>query len=46
MTIRRLNPLDAEAYLGIRLEGLINTPEAFASSHEEEKDNPVEKYKT
>lgn len=45
MTIRRLNPLDAEAYLGKRLEGLKNTPEAFGSSYEEEKDHPVEKYK-
>ena len=45
MTIRRLNPLDAEAYLGKRLEGLKNTPEAFGSSYEEEKDHPIEKYK-
>jgi len=45
MIIRRLSPLDAEAYLDIRLEGLKNTPEAFGSSYEEEKDHPVEKYK-
>ena len=44
MNIRRLNPLDAETYLVIRLEALQNNPEAFGSSYEEEKDQPVEKY--
>lgn len=44
MKIRRLNPLDAEAYLTIRLKALQNNPEAFGSSYEEEKDHPVEKY--
>lgn len=45
MKTRRLNPLDAEAYLAIRLKALQNNPEAFGSSYEEEKDQPVEKYK-
>jgi ribosomal protein S18 acetylase RimI-like enzyme len=45
MEIRLLNPLDAENYLVIKLESLQNSPEAFASSYEEEKDQPVEKYK-
>jgi len=44
MKIRRLNPLDAEAYLAIRLKALQNNPEAFGSSYEEEKDQPAEKY--
>ena len=44
MKIRRLNPLDAEAYLSTRLKALQNNPEAFGSSYEEEKDQPVEKY--
>ncbi|WP_318614536.1 GNAT family N-acetyltransferase [Sporosarcina sp. YIM B06819] len=44
MKIRRLNPLDAIAYQAIRLKALQNNPEAFGSSYEEEKDQPVEKY--
>lgn len=44
MKIKRLTPLDAEAYLAIRLKALQNNPEAFGSSYEEEKDQPVEKY--
>ena len=44
MKIRRLNSLDAEAYLAIRLKALQNNPEAFGSSYEEEKDQPIEKY--
>jgi len=44
MKIRRLNPLDAETYLAIRLKALQNNPEAFGSSYEEEKDQPIEKY--
>ena len=46
MEIRLLNPLDAEKYLDLRLGALQNSPEAFASSYEEEKDQPVERYKT
>ena len=45
MQIRRLSPLDAEAYLNFRLVGLKNTPEAFGSSYSEEKDDPIEKYR-
>lgn len=33
MNIRLLNPLDAEAYLGIRLNSLQQSPEAFAISY-------------
>lgn len=45
MEIRQLNSKDAEKYLAIRHEALQNSPDAFASSYEEEKDQPVEKYK-
>jgi RimJ/RimL family protein N-acetyltransferase len=45
MEIRQLNPADAEEYLSIRLEALQNSPYAFASSYEEEKNQTMEKYK-
>lgn len=45
MEIRQLNSKDAEKYLTIRHEALQNSPDAFAFSYEEEKDQPVEKYK-
>ncbi|ENH98126.1 acetyltransferase [Gracilibacillus halophilus YIM-C55.5] len=45
MEIKQLDSRDAEKYLTIRLEALQNSPGAFASSYEEEKDQPVEKYK-
>ena len=45
MEIRQLNPADAEEYLTIRLEALKDCPYAFASSYEEEKNQPAEKYK-
>jgi ribosomal protein S18 acetylase RimI-like enzyme len=41
MTIRRLRTEDAAAYQALRLAALLDTPEAFASSHEEEKDLPL-----
>ncbi|WP_138419677.1 GNAT family N-acetyltransferase [Aquibacillus sediminis] len=44
MDIRQLDSKDAEKYLAIRLEALQNSPDAFASSYEEERDQPVEKY--
>jgi ribosomal protein S18 acetylase RimI-like enzyme len=44
MELRILKPSDANNYRYIRLEALQNNPEAFASSYEEEKDEPVEKY--
>lgn len=45
MEIRILNSLeDAEKYRSIRLESLKNSPEAFASSYEEERDFSIEKY--
>ncbi|MTT31434.1 GNAT family N-acetyltransferase [Terrilactibacillus sp. BCM23-1] len=46
MEIRLLNSLDAENYLDLRLEALQNSPEAFAASYEEEKDQSFEKYKS
>ncbi|MFE4762243.1 GNAT family N-acetyltransferase [Bacillus mycoides] len=45
MKIRQLNPTDAEKYLSIRLEALQDSPYAFASSYEEEKNQTAEKYK-
>lgn len=45
MEIRQLNRIDAEEYLSIRLEALQNSPYAFASSYEEEKNQTAEKYK-
>ncbi|MFC4322004.1 GNAT family N-acetyltransferase [Litchfieldia salsa] len=46
MIIRQLNPTDAEDYLSIRLEALKDSPYAFASSYEEERNQSVEKYKS
>ena len=42
MNSRLLIAADAEAYRNLRLEALQNNPEAFGSSFEEEKDNPIE----
>ncbi|WP_370452962.1 N-acetyltransferase family protein [Sporosarcina sp. BI001-red] len=44
--IRRLVAQDAEKYLTLRLEALQNSPESFGSTYEEEKDQPVDKYRT
>lgn len=44
MELRILKPSDANNYRCIRLEALQNSPEAFASSYEEEKERQVEKY--
>ena len=44
MELRILKPSDANNYRSIRLEALQNSPEAFASSYEEEKNQQVEKY--
>jgi len=38
MEIRELSPDDAAAFVALRLEALLDSPEAFASSHEEERD--------
>lgn len=43
--IRRLNSQDAESYFALRLAALQESPEAFASTYEEEKDQRAEKYK-
>ena len=45
MKIRLLDTFDAENYRSIRLEALQNSPEAFASSYEEEKDQHIEMFK-
>ncbi|MEB2280564.1 GNAT family N-acetyltransferase [Lysinibacillus xylanilyticus] len=42
MNSRLLIAADAEAYRNLRLEALQNNPEAFGSSFEKEKDNPIE----
>lgn len=44
MELRILKPTDANNYRSIRLEALQDSPEAFASSYEEEKSRQVEKY--
>ena len=41
MNIRRLTPSDAAAFRTLRLAALLDTPEAFVASHEEEKDQPM-----
>lgn len=40
--IRRLVQADAAAFKALRLRGLLECPEAFASSHAEEVDQPLE----
>ena len=42
--IRQLTPADAEAFRELRLEGLRLNPEAFGSTYEFERDQPLEKY--
>jgi ribosomal protein S18 acetylase RimI-like enzyme len=39
--IRRLLPSDAIAFQALRLRGLLESPTAFGSSHEEEVDHPT-----
>jgi len=41
MHVRRLTPLDAQAFQALRLAALRDIPSAFASSYEEEKDFPL-----
>ncbi len=41
MHIRRLTPTDAAAFQALRLAALKDTPEAFGSSYDEEKDFPA-----
>ena len=41
MQIRALAPPDALAFVALRLRGLLECPEAFASSHEEELSTPL-----
>ena len=42
--IRQLIPSDAESFRELRLEGLRLNPEAFGSTYEFEKDQPLERY--
>jgi hypothetical protein len=42
--IRRLASADVLAYRDIRLEGLRCHPEAFASTFEDERDMPVDRF--
>ena len=42
-TIRRLVRADAAAFQALRLQGLLECPTAFASSHAEEVDQPLER---
>lgn len=44
--IRPLTENDVEGYAELRLQGLQDHPEAFASSYEEEKDRPLEDLRT
>lgn len=46
MNIRVLDPADAESYREIRLESLLNHPEAFLSSYEAEAEMPMETTRT
>ncbi len=41
MNIRRLSASDASAFRDLRLAALLDTPEAFATSHVEEVDQPL-----
>jgi RimJ/RimL family protein N-acetyltransferase len=41
MHIRRLSAVDATAFRALRLAALLDKPEAFVSSHVEEKDKPL-----
>jgi ribosomal protein S18 acetylase RimI-like enzyme len=44
MHIRRLSASDAAAFRDLRLAALLDTPEAFASSHVEERDLPLDAF--
>lgn len=44
VTLRRLTADDAALYREIRLEGLIDSPHAFASTLESEQDEPLERF--
>jgi len=41
MNIRRLSAADATAFRALRLAALLDRPEAFVTSHAEEKDQPL-----
>lgn len=41
MQLRLLGPADAQAFQQIRLDALQDTPSAFSSSYEEERDTPL-----
>jgi RimJ/RimL family protein N-acetyltransferase len=41
MTIRLLEPADAQIFQAVRLRGLLEEPTAFVSDHSEEVDRPI-----
>ncbi|GAA0303600.1 RimJ/RimL family protein N-acetyltransferase [Gracilibacillus halotolerans] len=45
MKIRKLISADADEYFSLRLEALQDSPTAFATTYEEEKNQSAEKYK-
>lgn len=45
MELRQLRTNDAEDYFSLRLEALQQSPDAFATTYEEEKNQTAEKYK-
>ncbi|KIL51892.1 GNAT family N-acetyltransferase [Jeotgalibacillus soli] len=45
MIIRLLTALDAEIHRILRLEALMNNPEAFAAAYEEEKEYPIDLFR-
>jgi ribosomal protein S18 acetylase RimI-like enzyme len=44
LQIRQLSPADADSFRELRLEGLRLNPEAFGSTYEFEKDQPLTRY--
>jgi ribosomal protein S18 acetylase RimI-like enzyme len=46
ITLRQLRAEDAALYRDIRLEGLIDSPHAFASTLEDEQDEPLDRFGT
>lgn len=45
LELRRLSPDDVEAYREIRLESLLNSPESFGATYEQESAHPLDWFK-